>query len=239
MSPRRDILRPALPSHRRVGMDKAVTSISDEARRIVEELRPDIGGLHLAGHSYGGAVALRIALDYPHLVRSLTLIEPAAFHLLRNGAELERKMFADVERLAAPFMVSGHGTEAGAGVARFVEFWCGTGSWGRLSACKRVLVAAQSDIIRRNFGAIFAEGIPLSTCALISCPILGVVGENSPCLAQHLTRLIVGQVVEGRVIAISGAGHMSLLTHPKPIATAMSHHIVRSEAWRSSRAHAA
>jgi pimeloyl-ACP methyl ester carboxylesterase len=32
---------------------------------------------HVVGHSYGGAVALQLALDAPDLVRSLALLEPA------------------------------------------------------------------------------------------------------------------------------------------------------------------
>ena len=41
--------------------------------------------VHLVGHSYGGGVALRLARERPELIRSLTLIEPSVFHLLRSG----------------------------------------------------------------------------------------------------------------------------------------------------------
>ena len=39
----------------------------------------------LIGHSFGGTVALRIALERPALVRSLTLIEPVLFSILRGS----------------------------------------------------------------------------------------------------------------------------------------------------------
>jgi len=39
---------------------------------------------HLVGHSYGGAVALHVAGLRRDLLQSLTLIEPVAFHLLRE-----------------------------------------------------------------------------------------------------------------------------------------------------------
>lgn len=38
-----------------------------------------IGRAHVVGHSYGGAVALQLALDSPELVESLALLEPAVF----------------------------------------------------------------------------------------------------------------------------------------------------------------
>src|SRR5689334_14597837 len=40
---------------------------------------------HLVGHSYGGAVALHVARLRGDLVRSLALMEPAAFHLLQGN----------------------------------------------------------------------------------------------------------------------------------------------------------
>src|SRR6185503_3141479 len=45
------------------------------------------GPAHLVGHSYGGAVALNVAHSRGAMLRSLTLIEPVAFHLLRDGNE--------------------------------------------------------------------------------------------------------------------------------------------------------
>ena len=38
-----------------------------------------IGRTHVVGHSYGGAVALQLALDSPEWVESLALLEPAVF----------------------------------------------------------------------------------------------------------------------------------------------------------------
>jgi non-heme chloroperoxidase len=55
--------------------------------RQVEDLAVIIKALgvapaHIAGHSFGGAVALRLALRHPELVRSLILIEPGVSGVL-------------------------------------------------------------------------------------------------------------------------------------------------------------
>jgi pimeloyl-ACP methyl ester carboxylesterase len=48
--------------------------------RQAEELAPELGdGAHLAGHSYGGVIALLIAAAHPERVRSLVVSEPPAF----------------------------------------------------------------------------------------------------------------------------------------------------------------
>ncbi len=54
------------------------------------------GGAHLVGFSYGGVLALLVAARTPHLVRSLTLIEPPAFGVARGNPSVEEL----IERMA-------------------------------------------------------------------------------------------------------------------------------------------
>ena len=58
-------------------------SLTEEAAAI-HEAALDGAPFHLIGHSYGGAVALRFALSFPERLRSLTLIEPSCFHILKR-----------------------------------------------------------------------------------------------------------------------------------------------------------
>ena len=80
-------------------------SLRDEVRLVesvlARELQPG-EQFHLIGHSYGGIVALQLAAqERPQRVRSLSLFEPIAFHLLPardpDLAELEavRREIAD------------------------------------------------------------------------------------------------------------------------------------------------
>ena len=59
--------------------------LADHAHMVAEVVRAHGYPVHLVGHSFGGAVALRLALDFPELLRSLVLIEPVSFQLLRGG----------------------------------------------------------------------------------------------------------------------------------------------------------
>ncbi|MDA1185055.1 MAG: alpha/beta fold hydrolase [Acidobacteria bacterium] len=58
------------------------------------------GPVHLVGHSLGGAIALRSALEHADRVASLTLIEPVLFNLLE---ETEDSTAAEHLQLSSPW----------------------------------------------------------------------------------------------------------------------------------------
>ncbi|HYA15265.1 MAG TPA: alpha/beta fold hydrolase [Syntrophales bacterium] len=61
------------------------SSLLDEETNLIRHLIDSTGGsVHLVGHSYGGVIAMRLALSDQHRIASLTLIEPVVFNLLRN-----------------------------------------------------------------------------------------------------------------------------------------------------------
>jgi pimeloyl-ACP methyl ester carboxylesterase len=64
----------------------------------VAELLGD--GAHLVGHSYGGVASLLAAARRPDVVRSLLLIEPPAFGIVRGNAAVE-ELIANISAAAA------------------------------------------------------------------------------------------------------------------------------------------
>ena len=63
-------------------------ALADEAVRSIALIDASVGKVHLVGHSYGGGVALQVALARPARIASMTLYEPTAFHLLDDlGAD--------------------------------------------------------------------------------------------------------------------------------------------------------
>jgi pimeloyl-ACP methyl ester carboxylesterase len=75
-------------------------TLAEEVSFLGDQLNEAVGPIHLVGHSYGGAIAFKIATDSPfaHRVCSLTLIEPVLPTLLRDSETLRTAGFTNVSR---------------------------------------------------------------------------------------------------------------------------------------------
>ena len=164
------------------------------------------------------------------MVQSLTLFEPAIFHLLRDGHPVERQMFAHNCRPRPGDRPCGRRRPARLGRGRFVDFWNGPGSFAVYAPETRERVTARMPLIRANFSALHQETWPLEDCARVTCPMLGLYGENSPLLSQHLIRLVAGQMPQAKVLPIAGAGHMLPITHAAVAARLIGTHLNAVEA---------
>ena len=58
-------------------------TLADDAARAIALMDASQRKVHLAGHSYGGGVALHVALARPSQIASISIYEPSAFYLLR------------------------------------------------------------------------------------------------------------------------------------------------------------
>src|SRR5262245_34561117 len=167
------------------------------------------GPVDLVGHSFGGALALRFTLERPDLVRSLTLIEPVAFHLLRLGSAGEQWLLSEVQAVAAAVKRN----RDGSGMRRFVDYWNDPGTWAGLSEDKRSDLARLAARVADNFAATLAEAIPLETYRRIQVPALLFRGALSPAPTRRIVGLLGSTLPNVRIRTIAEAGHMLPLTH--------------------------
>ena len=84
--------------------------------------------VHLVGHSYGGGVALNVALARPDRIASMALYEPSAFHLLRQLGERGAEPYAEITGVARSICQGVVTGDYRGAVAAFVDYWNGPGS---------------------------------------------------------------------------------------------------------------
>jgi pimeloyl-ACP methyl ester carboxylesterase len=221
---RRRVLAPDLRGYGESGARSGEPNLADEAA-IVGALAARAGGrVDLVGHSYGGAVALRFALEQPELIRSLTLIEPVAFHLLQEDWAGRDWLLAEVQAVAAAVVRDRNG----GGVSRFVDYWNGSGTWASLPEDKRSALVSCAATVAENFVATMAEAIPLETYRRIQAPVLLIRGADSPAPARRIVALLGSTFPNARIRTIAGAGHMLPLTHRDLVNGEILMHIARA-----------
>lgn len=81
------------------GVKNRSGDFTDDANDIVELLEEhcEEAGAHIVGHSYGAIGCMLAAANRPSMVRSLTVIEPPLFNLVRNHNELVTELIKRLE----------------------------------------------------------------------------------------------------------------------------------------------
>lgn len=201
--------------------------LADEAAAI-EALAETCGRpIHLVGHSYGGAVALKVAAQRRVPLSSLTLIEPVAFHVLDNGAPQVDPLFVEVLDLAYAVRTALSCGDRRAAMAHFVEYWNGAGAWSRLSPEQQARILEVAPKVPHDFHAAITEAARLEDYGRITVPTLLLSGTESPEPVRRVATLLAATLPDVWAETVAGAGHMLPLSHREPVNCAIAEHIDR------------
>lgn len=175
----------------------------------------------LVGHSYGAAVALRVAVEYPERLRSLTLIEPVLFAAARTAAP---RIFDAYMARAKPFAEALASGEREQAARLFNRMWGDGNAWAqvpektRRSMAERIhLIEAQTAGIIEDSAGLLAPG-RLERAAM---PTLLVEGTESPEIIAAINQMLATRLPGAHRVQIAGAGHMAPITHPHAVVTQM------------------
>jgi len=190
-----------------------VTTFDAEAEHLAAALAAAPGPVHLFGHSYGGAVAMQMALRWPKRVARLTLYEPTRFALLLRGGRA-------IGEAGREILAVGHGTHERAAAKQeaaaarvFVDYWSGAGTWAAMDAGRQERLAAQMPKVGAEFLAAFADPVPLDAWSTLEMPVLLLGGESSPAPVRAINALLGSVLPRCASVTLPGIGHMGPMTH--------------------------
>ncbi|SAK45144.1 alpha/beta hydrolase [Caballeronia hypogeia] len=200
-------------------------TLADEAARTVAIIDEQRGKVHLVGHSYGGGVALRAALERPHGVASITLYEPSAFHLLKGMGARGAAEFAEILAIAS---LTAEGVVAGdlrGAASSFVDYWGGRGAWSALRPSVQAMLTRWVPKAPLDFRALIHEPTPASAYADLRIPTLVMRGEHAPAPTRLIAETLPALLPSAQLIVVPDAGHMGPLTHAHAVNAAIARHI--------------
>ncbi len=179
----------------------------------------------IVGHSYGGATAVRLAVNQPHKVHSLVLIEPILNGLL---GEVGDPLFGESERVAKAFVACVDRGEREAAWEMFIDARNGAGTWARLSDKRRQQFVAQSRQGKEGFVSNLNNPTTLAECRALGMPTTIVCGGETTPADRRTTELLRDTMSGAQYVLLAGAGHMSPLTHPADVARVVREHLERN-----------
>jgi len=190
--------------------------LDDEVALLAPVLDRMPGRFHLVGHSYGGALAMRLALSQPGRVLSLVMFEPTLFALLEQqqpgGAAAAG--IARAAGAAAQAVALGDLDSAG---RVFIDYWMGDGTWQAMPAERRSTTADAMRPIGTWAQALFAETATLNDIARLPMPVMLMGGSRSQASAREVLRLLRQALPQARAVTLPDVGHMGPVTHAEAV----------------------
>ena len=197
-------------------LSNAPMSLADEAALLVPLLNTS-GGAHLVGHSYGAAAALKAAVQFPHLVRSVTVYEPVLFAMLftfnrRDRAATEVRLAADSMR---NWLARGMARQS---AQRFVDFWSEAGTWDTLPLAHQEMIASRMPSIMAHFDALYRDSMSRHDLAELQVPALVLTGVRTRLATRRISELLQAAMPVATQEKLEHMGHMGPVTHAGVVA---------------------
>jgi pimeloyl-ACP methyl ester carboxylesterase len=173
---------------------------------------------HIVGHSYGGSLALRLAVDRPDLVRSLVLIEPVFF---KAAIETDPQTIETYEQVASPLLKAMSEQKYDVAADAFADMWGGVPPQALPPETRDALLKLIPLIDAGTPGIV--EDISNIWLRLqgAKVPTLLLEGSKTQPIISSIQNGLAGVLPNSERQIIIGAGHMLPMTHPAAVANAI------------------
>jgi pimeloyl-ACP methyl ester carboxylesterase len=169
---------------------------------------------HVVAHSYGGAVALDLALRRPEMVRSLAIHEPAFVGLLADDPATAPEVDRMAEGVAQLRQLIGSGRKELAAELLVEQFSTEPGAWGRMPPAERATFVRNADRWAEEYADPEATRPDVPALHDLLIPVLLTEGSQSPPFLRRITDALAGHLRNARIQEIPDAGHAPHLTRP-------------------------
>ncbi len=209
-----------LPSHGRSGEWDGTGDVHDVSTQMARALLDE--PMDLVGHSFGATVALRLAIEVPELVRSVTLFEPVYFAAAMADDPTRWEVYQNHNVPFAKALEAGDMMEA----ARAFNTGWGDGSgWDATPMELRQYMADRIHFVPASGPFLFGDSAKLLQGDAFSrarMPVLLMRGDQSDEMTGAINVSLARRLPDVREVVMEGVGHMAPITHSSRVATHIS-----------------
>lgn len=200
-------------------------SILHETAVLESVIRRATGRVHLVGHSFGGLVALAVALRNQVSLASLAVVEAPAAELLREREE--HRHYSAFRWMTEAYFTAFHGGDSEA-IAAMIDFYGGAGTYASWPPRVRAYAVQTTAVNILDWAS--AYGFPLSAASLatIEIPVLIIRGGASHPAVQRANALLSECIGRAELATVDGAAHFMTATHAAQVARLVARHAQRA-----------
>ena len=185
-------------------------TIHDQAQLVLHLLRDIDEPVRLAGHSFGGTVALKAAAMLGTRASHLFLFEPNPFYLLAQNGRSEA--FAEAAVLRDFIKEHGRKAQWTAVAERFVDYWLGDGIWAGMLKERQ---AAYEQLLLANFfewDCMESDLTPIETFARLPAKAMLAYAPGTRRPIREIAELFEQKCPAWRFATVEDGGHMAPMT---------------------------
>lgn len=195
----------------------------DYQTRNMEAMAPLMDGpMDVVGHSFGATIALRLAVEHPDRVRSLTMIEPVFFGVVAID---DPEMFAAQSDTESEYLTALNAGDDELAARLFNRSWGESRvKWPDMREDARVAMTRSINVVPACRPSLIDDVHGLLKPGVLdraNMPTQLLRGSTSPKSIQIVNDGLARRLPDAVCKVVDGAGHMVPVTHPAQTAEAL------------------
>ena len=200
--------------------------IAHEAEMLETVIRQADGHVHLVGHSFGGLVALAVALRNRVQLASLAILEAPAPEILRiKGEHQHYRAFRQMSEAYFAAYYRGN-PEA---IAAMIDFYGGAGTYASWPLRTRSYALLTTPVNILDWESAYAFAPTEAALVELQISTLVIRGGASHLAVQRANALLSECLGYAELATIDTATHFMIATHPTDVARLIARHVYRTE----------